>query len=174
LAAVLSRSEAQEWRHAVLEWEIDACEEDPLLESSCLCGHPELRYLFTIVNTLNDNTLFPIGSVCINRFGREDLSEEASIREHLFRVLHAIEGRQFISLNSDFFSRKLLRFLYEDGAFQPNEFNGFDPEVDYQFMLNMFNMRNEPSPAQARKIRAVIVSSIRPHLLRMLDGRRSG
>lgn len=55
-----------------------------------MCGHPELRYLFTIVNSRNGNDLFPIGSVCINRFGRQDLDESASIREQMFRLLHAL------------------------------------------------------------------------------------
>ena len=166
-AAVLSQSEAQRWDQAVDEWEIVDCEEDPHHEASCVCGQADLRYLFTIANAYNGNTLFPIGSVCINRFGRQDLTEQASIREQLFRLLHAIEDGRFISLDTDYFSRKLLMFLYEDGAFEPNKFNGFDPAVDYQFMLSMFNMRHEPTDAQARKMRALMVTSIKPYLRRI-------
>jgi hypothetical protein len=161
---VVDRSEARSWDRAVLEWEITACEEDARMESSCVCGHPDLRYLFTIVNSLNGNQLFPIGSVCIDRFGRQDLAETASIREQMFRLLHALEDGRFITLSTDFFSRKLLRHLFEEGAFRPNEYNEFDGEVDYQFMLQMFNMHNDPSPAQQKKIRAVIVASIIPYL----------
>jgi hypothetical protein len=166
---VLDLSEARSWDRAVLEWEISACEEDPHQSSSCVCGHPDLRYLFTIVNAMNGNRLFPIGSVCINRFGREDLNETASIREQMFRLLHALEGGRFITLSTDFFSRKLLGYLFQQGAFRPNEYNAFDSEVDYQFMLQMFNMHDDPSPAQKKKIRAVIVASIIPYLREALD-----
>lgn len=62
---VLDKSEGNTWNEAVQEWMIDDCEEDDSLESSCICGKEELRYLFTIRNVRNGNTLFPIGSSCI-------------------------------------------------------------------------------------------------------------
>jgi len=51
-----------------------------------VCGHQQLRYLFTIENGRNGNVLFPIGSVCIKQFGRQDLDDEAAIREIVARV----------------------------------------------------------------------------------------
>ena len=33
---------------AVAEWDIIDCEEDERLESSCICGKEDLRFLFTI------------------------------------------------------------------------------------------------------------------------------
>lgn len=47
---VLDESESNTWNEAVLEWVIDDCEEDNSLQSSCICGKEELRYLFTIRN----------------------------------------------------------------------------------------------------------------------------
>lgn len=167
---VLDESESDIWNEAVQEWVIDDCEEDESLQSSCICGKEELRYLFTIRNIKNGNILFPIGSSCIRKFDRDDLNEEASIQEKLFKLFHAIEDGNFITLSSEFFSRKLLRYLYEEGVFQANEYNNYDPEKDYEFMLKMFNKRDKDSitPKQQRKINAIIMNSVRPYLVKQL------
>lgn len=167
---VLDESESDIWNEAVQEWVIDDCEEDESLQSSCICGKEELRYLFTIRNIKNGNILFPIGSSCIRKFDRDDLNEEASIQEKLFKLFHAIEDGNFITLSSEFFSRKLLRYLYEKGVFQVNEYNNYDPEKDYEFMLKMFNKRDKDSitPKQQRKINAIIMNSVRPYLVKQL------
>ena len=57
---VIDNSESDIWESAVFEWEIFDWEEDETLESSCICGKENLRYLFTIRNTLNGNILYPI------------------------------------------------------------------------------------------------------------------
>ena len=167
---VLDESESNTWNEAVLEWVIDDCEEDNSLQSSCICGKEELRYLFTIRNVRNGNTLFPIGSSCIKKFDRDDLNEEVSIQEKLFKLFHAIEDGNFITLSPEFFSRKLLKYLYEEGVFQANEYNNNEPEVDYEFMLKMFNKRDKESitPNQQRKINAIIMASNRPYLVEQL------
>ena len=147
------------------EWEIVDCEEDDTNSKSCICGKENLYYLFTIRNTINGNTLYPIGSSCIKKFGRTDLNDEASVREKMFKLYHAIENNEFISLSTEFFSRKLIRTLYESGAFDC-EYNGFDGYDDYEFFLDMFNKRDKQSITlrQRGKIRAIIVGSIRPFL----------
>ncbi len=167
---VLDESESNTWNEAVLEWVIDDCEEDNSLQSSCICGKEELRYLFTIRNVKNGNTLFPIGSSCIKKFDRDDLNEEVSIQEKLFKLFHAIEDGSFITLSPEFFSRKLLRYLYDEGVFLANEYNNYDPEIDYEFMLKMFNKRDKTSITlnQQRKINAIIMTSIRPYLVEQL------
>lgn len=163
---VIDNSETSDWESAVFEWEVFDCEEDEFLESSCICGKEKLRYLFTIRNLRNGNTLYPIGSSCIKKFERDDLNEDTSIKEQLFRLLHALENKEFITLSSNLFSRKLLGHLFDEGVFQANSYNGFDPEVDYEFLLKMFNKRdkNRISASQQRKISAIIMSSIRPYL----------
>lgn len=121
--------------------------------------------MFTIINTVNGNELFPIGSSCIKKFGRDDLDNEASVREKMFKLYHAVENNQFISLSPEFFSRKLLRKLLDEGAFdcEYNDYDGFD---DYEFILKMFNKQDKSSITigQEKKIRAIIVASIRPYL----------
>ena len=167
IETVLRYSDATEWNAAVLEWCIDDVEEDETQQESCICGKENLRYLFTIRNIINGNTLYPIGSSCIKKFERSDLDEEVAVKEHLFKLLHAIEGRNFLTLSTDFFSRKLLRYLYDIGAFKATLYNDFEPYDDYKFMLDMFNKRNR-TDKQEKKATAIILNSIKPFLQDML------
>lgn len=171
IKTVIDNSSSDFWDSAVTEWKIEDCIEDEHHEFSCICGKENLRYLFTIRNVVNGYVLHPIGSSCIKKFGRVDLNEQATVIEKLFQLMHAIEERRYISLNSTFFSRKLLKFLYEDGAFVDNQYNHFDCERDYLFMLDMFNKRNRPTERQEAKIRGIIVSSIKPYLIERLESK---
>ena len=126
---VMDNSESEYWEDAVTEWEIVDVEEDERLEESCICGKEHLRYLFTIKNQLNGNELYPIGSSCIKKFERDDLKHLVDVREQLFKLLHAVEDNQYLQLSSDFFSRKLLRYLLDIGAFEPNQWNNYNPEM---------------------------------------------
>ena len=171
IEAVISNSNSESWTSAVLEWEVEDVVEDETSQSSCVCGKENIRYLFTIVNAENGNTLFPIGSSCIQKFNREDLNEVTSVKEKLFRLFHAVKENEFISLDGDFFSRKLLKHLFDEGAFIPNKHNNHDGENDFDFMLKMFNMRKEPSDKQKAKIRAIIVISIKPFLEEQLNSK---
>ena len=167
---VIENSVSNNWDDAVQEWDILDCIEDNSREESCICGKENLYYLFTIQNRYNGKTLFPIGSSCIHKFEREDLSEQADIEEKMFRLYHAIENGTYITLSSEFFSRKVLRHFYEVGAFN-NNYNGYDGQSDYEFMLKMFNIRNKQdiTSRQHSKIRAIIVASIRPYLKNKLQ-----
>ena len=147
---------------------MDDVEEDETLEESCVCGKENLRYLFTIRNIYNGHTLFPIGSSCIKKFERYDLNEEVAAKEQLFKLLHAIENNEFLTLSSSLFSRKLLLYLYDIGAFKPTPHNRYNPENDYHFMLDMFNKRNRMSYRQESKTTAIILNSIKPFLQQML------
>src|SRR5690625_2258487 len=126
LNEVINNSESNSWESAVLEWEIAGVKEDENNSSSCICGKEHIRYLFTIKNVQNGKDLFPIGSSCINKFNRDDLNEITSINEGLFKLLHAVKENEFISLNSDYFSRKLLNYLFEQGAFKPTKYNNYN------------------------------------------------
>lgn len=166
---VLELSSSDVWDVAVTEWEIMDCEEDSSRSESCVCGKERLYYLFSIENVKTGEILFPIGSSCIKKFGREDLDDEAIVREKLFKLYHAVEENQFVSLSAELFSRKVLRKLYQDGAFD-SAYNGYDGEGDYEFFLKMFNKRDKTSitPRQQKKINAVIINSIKPYLRREL------
>lgn len=170
---VLDNSWSDNWDEAVREWEIYDCEEDSSCTSYCVCGKEHLRYLYTIRNVDTGHILYPIGSSCINKFERDDMTEETIIREKLFELYYAVQDNDMIELNSKYFSRKLLLWLYEEGAFRPTVYNNYDARNDYEFMLDMFNKRPENiSQRQQSKVRAIIVSSIRPFLTRNIKIRK--
>lgn len=168
---VLEASESSLWENAVDEWDIFDCEEDPKAETFCVCGQFGLRYLFTIRNRYNGMFIYPIGSTCIKKFGRDDLCDQTDVAEGMFKLLHAVEENRFLTLSTDFFSRKLLYALYDEGAFEPNRFNNYNAEEDLEFLLSMFNKKDKNSITQnqQRKIRAIIAYSIRPFLRQRLS-----
>lgn len=174
IKTVLDNSVNSYWDSAVYEWEIVDCVGDGVNDSACICGKENIRYLFTIRNQHNGNELFPIGSTCIKKFNREELNELTSVQEKLFRLLHAIQKHKYISLDSECFSKKLLKYLYEERVFLPTKYNDFDPEKDYLFMLDMFNKRNEPIEKQQNKIKAIMMSSVRPYLVEQLKDKVIG
>lgn len=161
---VLKNSISKNWSDAVQEWDITDSEEDEYFESTCICGKENIKYLYTIENIKNGKVLYPIGSSCIKKFKRKDLNKVTSVNESLFKLLHAVRDNKFISLNSDLFSRKLLKYLYENGAFKATKYNDFNCKSDYKFMLDMFNKRSEPTTKQQSKINAIVVNSIKPFL----------
>lgn len=171
IAVVIANSEADTWENAVHEWIIHDVEEDANLEESCVCGKEELKYLFTIKNRLNQKVLFPLGSRCIKRFERSDLNEEVAIKEKLFKLLHAVNNNDFLTLSSNLFSRKLLDYLFDVGAFKPTSYNFYRPSNDLDFMIQMFNRRKPMTPAQERKTVAILLNSIKPFLQTELMGK---
>lgn len=158
---VIANSIANNWDDAVQEWDMIGVSEDETMRSSCHCGKFGIRYLYEIYNRLNGNTLKPIGSECIKRFGRKDLRDKVSITGQYFNLRKAIYNNEFVQLSSKYFSRKLLRFLFEQGAFPSSKYNKGNPENDYNFMLAMFNKKKR-SEAQERKVRALLNTSIIP------------
>lgn len=170
IMTVINNSESDNWQEAVTEWEIYDCEEDDSNSEGCICGKENIKYLYTIRNVCNGRVLFPIGSSCIKKFNRTDLKEEIALIESQFKLLHAVEEHRYLSLSQELFSRKLLGWLYEQGAFD-TAYNRYDGEEDYEFMLTMFNKRNKDSitPKQHKKIKAILLNSIRPFLERRLS-----
>ncbi|EGO6639884.1 transcriptional regulator [Enterococcus faecalis] len=162
LKQVMDNSEATDWDNAVLEWDITAWDEDDELKTSCLCGKENLRYLFTITNRENGNELEPIGSQCIKKFEREDLNEETAIFEKLFKLQAALSSNKYIGLSSDFFSRKLLDYFYEQNVFNYN---------DLVFLKKMFNKRDKSkiTSNQQKKINFHIIGQIIPYLRTILS-----
>ena len=59
------------------------------------------------------------------------MNGETVLRESTFKLLHAVEENEYLTLSSELFSRKLLRWLYEQGAFN-TLYNDYDGEEDYK------------------------------------------
>lgn len=168
---ILDKSYSKVWDSAVREWIIVDVEEDEELESSCICGKENLKYLYTIKNSKNGESIYPIGSSCIKKFGNKDMDEYTKITEDLFRLLHTIKDKRYINLDSNYFSRKILKYLFDEGAFQPNQYNNYNGREDYNFMLQMFNKINKDdiTPKQKKKINGIIIGSIRPFLEELIE-----
>lgn len=66
-----------------------------------------------------------------------------SVYDDMFRLISAVKNRERITLDSRYFSRKLLGYLYDNDVFEANEYNNFDDRRDYNFMLDMFNKRDK-------------------------------
>lgn len=167
---VIEASESDTWEDAVYEWMIFDCEEDEECTSACLCGKESIRYLYTIRNHKTGQMLYPIGSSCIRKFERDELDEEIAIHEGMFKLYKAIRNREKIELSSKYFTKRLLATLNDAGAFPGNQYNHYDGNEDYQFLLDMFNKRDKSkiTDAQHRKINGIIAYSIKPYLARTL------
>ena len=172
---VIDNSYSDSWGAAVMEWDIIDCEEDSEMQGECICGKENIKYLYTIKNKMTGKILYPIGSSCIKKFERARLNDQISIIEGMFKLYNAILSNQRIELNSNFFSKKLLFALYEDGAFVDNCYNSYDGERDYEFMLELFKKRNKDliTVNQRKKVDAIILNSIKPYLRRNLKFKRN-
>lgn len=162
--AVVAASAANEWSAAVMEWDVTELEEDPTASGECVCGQQELVLLFTITNKRNGAQLHPIGSTCVQKFGRTDLNRQVTLYSDLFRLRAAINAREQVTLTSDYFSRAMLEYFADEGAFTPD---GWDADGGYSFILDMFNKRNKDAitkPQQA-KIAVLLNRKIIPFVL---------
>lgn len=165
--AVVSASVSNVWDTAKAEWEVTEVEEDPSADGICVCGQMGLVSLFTIKNRGSGAELFPIGSTCVNQFGRADLNSQVTVLSDLLKLRTAIRSREAITLTSDFFSRAVLADLYEEGAFTPDQYNGGDGERDYDFLVKMFNKRNKDdiTRPQRNKISVLLNKKVFPFVL---------
>lgn len=168
--AVIDSSDSKDWNNAVLEWELIDTEEDEYAESECICGKESIRYLHKIQNLINGNILFPVGSSCIKKFDRDELNELISVREKMFKLYHAVDNKRFLELSSELFSRKLIKYLYDMGAFNSSD-ERFSAESNYKFFLKMFNKRTEMTIKQDRKVKAILLNNIKPFVTKQLENK---
>lgn len=168
--AIIDNSVSKNWQQAVLEWKLVDTEEDLQNESQCICGKENIKYLHRIQNTRNGKELFPIGSSCIKKFDRADLNELISIKEKLFKLYHAVSNNDFLDFNSNLFSRKLIKYLYDEGAFE-SENKKYPARDSYEFLLKIFNKRKEISEKQNKKVKAILVNNIKPFVQKRLQNK---
>ena len=164
VAAVVASSQAHTWSAAVQEWIVTDVEDDPDHDGVCVCGQTGLGQLFTIKNRVNGAELFPIGSVCVNKFEQADLDRQVTVFAQLLGLRKALREGKDITLTSEYFSRALLEHFFYQGVFQPNQWNGNDAENDYEFMVDMFNKRdkNSLSRKQNAKIYMLLKNAVLP------------
>lgn len=168
VSTVIGASESNDWQDARSEWDVVEVSEDSSLSKDCICGQEQLKYLYTIENRLNNKELFPIGSHCIKQFDQKNMNTSAAVFQKLLLLVQTVKKNGYIKLNSMLFSRGMLKFLYDDGAFKATNYNNNDPYKDYKFLLDMFNKRSAPSSKQQAKINALIMNDIIPYAKRRI------
>lgn len=163
-SAVIAASDADTWKKALLEWDVTSMDEHPTSDGECVCGQTGLLWMYTITNDVNGSELFPIGSSCVNHFGRPDLNRRVDVFRNLQHVKATAGAGDPVEMTTEFFSRAALKFLYEEGAFTPDSFNHGDGENDYEFLLKMFGKRDKSAinSKQRYKMRMLIENKIVP------------
>ena len=159
IGTVIGLSVADDWEGARREWEIVGCEVDETHSATCVCGKEGLRYVYTIANTETGETLSPIGSSCIKKFEQSDMDEELAGWQQAIKLMEEaarIGKEDYVHLHSGSYSRKLLYFLYEQDAFRPTKYNGYDGYNDYLFLRLL---RKNVQKAQAGSSMELILSS---------------
>lgn len=166
---VIALSEADTWYEAAAEWSVVNRVDMDQPTYTCLCNQQGLRYIHTIRNMENGAQIEPVGSECIHKFGdAADLQTELDVFALLSRTRSELLRGGEIHMDTEFFSRKALAYMYEDGAFPPSRYNGGDPHSDYEYMLMIFNKRDPSllSDPQFRKYDALMDQAVVPYLLR--------
>ncbi len=162
-----ANSVADDFYHAVHEWNVTAVDEHPSSEGECVCGQQHLLYMYTIQNHHTGLPLEYIGSKCVQHFQSSDLNLQVNVFRGLFELRKKILAGDQVSLTSDYFSREILKWLYEEGAFPATTYNGNNGNNggnDYRFLLDMFNKRNkdEITRGQQGKITGLLHYTVKP------------
>lgn len=165
-SAVLDKSSAANWIAARAEWDIAHFEEDASRKGVCICGQPNLTKLFTIRNRNTGDELYPIGSSCIEHFGRRDLDAEADLLPSLSRLRESILVGGEFDLAPPLFSKALFDHFLKEGVFTPDRWNGRNGQGDYDFLMGLFRKRDKDSISDAkwRKASTIISKKIVPYL----------
>lgn len=164
--AVIEKSLSNNWAQAVQEWQVVSVEQDPRGAGTCVCGKTSLVYLYTIHNLKTQESLFPIGSKCVNLFEVEELDLSVNVLHQLLKLRSAYAASKKIDLTSEYFSRALLADLWQNEAFPPNDFNRGNGGNDYKFLLDLFNQRHEFTRNEARKVWVLINRTIRDFVMK--------
>lgn len=154
---------------ALLEWDIDDFWEDQDHKTQCLCGHEGLRCCYGIKNRLTGESLKPIGSTCITKFGNSNLSSQLRFYAMLRKLLLAYESREWIELSTEYFSKPFIEWLGSQGCFEKNEYNNFDPWNDVSFLTSRFGKNKYPSAGEKKKIFALVSKQIIPFAKQLLN-----
>lgn len=166
IKSIIGKSNSEAWSEAVKEWCVSRLEDIPSLTESCICGKPEIRYCYEIKNQKNSHIIYPIGSSCIKKFGRDDFVKIDESYIGLLKLAEKLKNNEFIKFNKENgFSRKLIDYMYKKGVFKSNnnDYKGTQ-EGERDFLIKMFNKRNEPSKPEQSKINAIIKFNIIPFL----------
>lgn len=163
---ILERSESDVWAVASKEWYQYDGITDESMSRSCICGQPNLKYQFTIKNKHNGKEIFPIGSECIKQFQDDTLTKSVQTWLGVQKLVEHIRSGEDIEHNSKLFTRNVMKFLYEDGAFKPNSKNGgLSEDALYEIFLKARMSPKSVSDKQIWRAKQVLRDNIIPYCL---------
>lgn len=181
IRAVVSRSVADDFEHARLEWDVTDCyiagEGDSVASERCICGHEPITECFVIKNRFTGEVIDPIGNVCVKQFRRQDMADIAKGFRDVARLRSAAIGLapgERLPLRRDesptgrtLFTRRAIKLLHLSGAFEPRMGDGLgnrSAEQGYDVVRSAFSKR-EPSPQLLRFAHVFIDGRVVPFLL---------
>ncbi|OBC01724.1 hypothetical protein [Gordonia sp. 852002-50395_SCH5434458] len=135
------------WSAARLSWRVAGMTEDEDASSTCVCGQPNLRYLYTIVDDRTGVELHPIGSDCIAHFGDPVMASAATDLANLVALKTAVEKHGALDLKRDL-SRFRIALLHRRGLLTAREFG---------FATDMYNRRRPLTSRQAEWLGTILV-----------------
>lgn len=103
----------------------------------------------------------------------DGLNEQLRYRDMLRKIGLAKKNKKKVELTSEFFTKPFIEWLLDEGAFQGNRFNRYDPSSDADFLKKMLRRKGDWYPEQQRKIRAIILNSVIPFAEKMMSHRIS-
>ena len=167
---VIDNSVGNTWEDAVHEWDVTNMHTDTSATGQCVCGKENLVYLYEIRNRNNGNILYPIGSSCINKFGREDLDIVTEVYPYLLNMYTKLRNNESIYLNKEFFTKKVINYFAEEGVLD-SPYNNNDGYRDAEFLRKMFLKRNKENVTenQKKKIWAILNRQIAPYVRQLFD-----
>lgn len=138
--------EKENFQKARQEWLYNGLEDNQYCEADCeLCNYEEIRYEYTIVNSLNNN-LMVVGSECIKKFTDDfktdfydtegNLVNEKRLtkdkKEYFKKVLNEALDKRLVNSNSTFL-KSIAEQIKKDGKLTPNQLkslHNFYPRLD--------------------------------------------
>lgn len=160
LNPIICSSEFEGWKEAAQEWKVIYYGE--VEGTTCICGKEEIKYISGIINCLNGNELFPIGSRCIKKFKSENMNEDINVYKEVFnkiskgisKLRETTDKGESIKFNARLFSEELIRYLNKKGALNSS---------DCQFLLDTLGQRCKKSEKK-EQINKIIDESIVPYI----------
>ncbi|KXT83322.1 hypothetical protein ACVRXQ_06250 [Streptococcus panodentis] len=167
---IIRLSSSDNWEQARMEWtKAKLIKIDSSHRQSCLCGHKNIKKLFSIVrNDGSEIELYPIGSSCIEKFENEELTKSLKKAEKIYKLK---EGDSFQDLR-DMMDIELLDQFYEEGYFKEdkeNEFNTWNDYILFKMALSRSGKERQLAYNKMDRILYVVNDYLRPELNGIFD-----
>ncbi len=160
---IIEYSVSNDWIEASQEWYDYDMVVDSTMSESCICSQPNLKYQFTIKNKINEKELFPIGSECIKFFQDEVMTSSIQIRLDIQALVDHVLAGKYIAYDSPLFTRKVLTYLHEHGAFKPDDTSLLTEDALFEiFWKSRFSYKTA-SVSQIKTSKRTIMTNIIPY-----------